>query len=67
MPRSGNRQICLDQARPLVHDLDRGQDRKGLAIVSKDDVPDPLWDLEFFHINELAAYMRHLTALARKK
>lgn len=38
-----------------------------LLHVANEDVPDPLRDLKFFHINEFPAYVRHLAALARKK
>ena len=37
-----------------------------LMHVSKDDLPHPLRDLQFFDINEFLAYVRHLAALAQK-
>jgi len=38
-----------------------------LVHVSDEDVPAPVRDLKYFHINEFQAYVRHLAALAGKK
>ena len=70
---------CLILMSPASRDSDWVKHEGGLADayglpiavvvlhVGEDDVPDPLRDLKFFHINEFPAYVRHLAALARKK